>query len=85
MGYKALWYIRILCISKTTAVENQFGTKPYELISLFFVTYKVAQILTFNPSDVNHNCCLLCVRPVSLKVIVAISLDPDQNAHLGAV
>ena len=39
-----------------------------------------------NPESTNHNnCCLLCLLPVTLKVIVANSVDPDQTAPLGAV
>ena len=29
------------------------------------------------------NCCLLCLLPVTLKVIGANSVDPDQTAPLG--
>ena len=40
----------------------------------------------FNPLSANHNNCrLLCLLPVTLKVIVANSVDPDQTAPLGAV
>ena len=30
-------------------------------------------------------CRLLCLLPVTLKVVVANSVDPDQTAPLGAV
>ena len=33
----------------------------------------------------SYNCRLLCLLPVTLKVIVANSVDPDQTAPLGAV
>ena len=37
-----------------------------------------------NPQSVSHNNCrLLCRLPVTLKVIVANSADPDQTAPLG--
>ena len=40
----------------------------------------------FNPKSANHNNCrLLCLLPVTLKVIVANSVDPVQTAPLGAV
>ena len=32
-----------------------------------------------------HTCRLLCLLPVTLKVISANSVDPDQTAPLGAV
>ena len=42
--------------------------------------------LRVNPKSANYyNCRLLCLLPVSLKVIVANSVDPDQTAPLGAV
>ena len=40
----------------------------------------------FNPQSANHNNCrLLCLLPVTLKVIAANSVDQDQTAPLGAV
>ena len=42
--------------------------------------------LPLNPQDAKHNIChLLCLLPVTLKVIVANSVDPDQTVPLGAV
>ena len=36
---------------------------------------------TVNPLSASHNYChLLCLLPVTLKVIVANSVDPDQTA-----
>ena len=44
------------------------------------------RIYIFNPLSASHNYCrLLCLLPVTLKVIVANSVDPDQTAPLGAV
>ena len=39
-----------------------------------------------NPKSASHNNCrLLCLLLVTLKVIIANSVDPDQTAPLGAV
>ena len=44
------------------------------------------QSTTINPEDAKHNNCrLLCLLPVTLKAIVANSVDPDQTAPLGTV
>ena len=43
-------------------------------------------LFIFNPKDAKHNNCrLLCLLPVTLKVIVANSVDPDETVPLGAV
>ena len=39
-----------------------------------------------NPENAKHNNChLFCLLPVTLKFIVANSVDPNQTAPLGAV
>ena len=44
------------------------------------------QFEKINHLSANHNNCrLLCLLPVTLKVIVANSVDPDQTAPVEAV
>ena len=48
-------------------------------------TFQLGQQV-FNPLSADHNnCCLFCLQLVILKVIFAISVDPDQTAPREAV
>ena len=69
MGLLNSYEIRIF----NTETKN-FSMRMGQILSLFLC--KGAK---------HNNCRLLCLLPVTLKVIVANSVDPDQTAPLGAV
>ena len=59
-------------VQKMVQVENNISQNDVQIDKSIVVVQAI-------------KCRLLCLLPVTLKVIVANSVDPDQTAPLGAV
>ena len=78
--------MQIVClVDDSHKMSSLFALKNKKEIKVFSVALMIS-VLRVNPKDAKHNnCILLCLLSVTLKVIVANSVDPDQTAPLGAV
>ena len=71
-----------ITITITCNHKNQRLQITFQLLK----TCNRLHVITITDDNYNRSDCrLLCLLPVTFKVIVANSVDPDQTAPLGAV